>query len=116
MLVQIRKIGGAKHDGIGLGIRFPQDDIAALIVIYDARLHAAAAGSGRRIHVGDKTNCRLLAGERCVDVAMFRVVIGLYAHIAQLAVEKPREVMLLVSGGLRYGFLVGLGVNRCISE
>ena len=82
-----------------------EQNVMALIVLLDAGLYAAAAGSRRGIHVRDKAKRRFFARELRVDITVLAVVVGIQPHLAEFPVQKGCQIVLLGCGRLRVGVL-----------
>ena len=93
-----------------------QGGIRTVIGIDDARLHIGAGNSRRSIHVGDKTQRRLLAGKNCIHIAVFLVIVHLRAKMTKFIRQLSGEMILFCRGRRSSGVLIGLSVVLHIAQ
>ena len=102
------------------GLVSRQNDVAALIIAHDLRLHILAAAVGRGVHVRAEADHRhfLVGGRRhrAVDVAKVVEVSVLDSKIAELLGKHAAEVFLLFGRGRCFGGGVRLGVDAHVTQ
>ena len=94
---------------------FVEHDVAAVVVLYDARIDMASRHVGRRVEVGDKSYCRYffvdIAWQCSHQIAVFVERNILQAHFFQLFFKCLRKNHLPGSGGGQIGQFVTLSVE-----
>ena len=112
---ELGEIGGTHDDRRG-GVLFVEDYVLTPVILDDAGIDALAGACGRGVHVRDEADGGFCSREFGIDIAVLSVINRLYAHLTELLIEEPRQVVLFGGGGLGGNFFGRLGVDLYIAE